>query len=49
MAYVTALRETSVVFGAALAAWVLHEPVSRRRWLGAIVVAAGAIALVAQR
>jgi drug/metabolite transporter (DMT)-like permease len=49
MAYVTALRETSVVFGAALAAWVLHEPVGRRRWLGAIVVAAGAVALVAQR
>lgn len=45
IAYVTALRETSVVFGAAIAAFFLREPVGRRRWLGAIVVAAGAIVL----
>ena len=49
LAYVTALRETSVVFGAAIATWVLREPVSGRRWPGAIVVALGAIALAAQR
>ena len=46
LAYVTALRETSVVFGAIIAAWILREPVSSRRWLGAIVVAAGAALLV---
>ena len=45
IAYVTALRETSVVFGAAIAALLLREPVSRRRWLGAVVVAAGATVL----
>jgi len=45
IAYVTALRETSVVFGTAVAAWVLREPVSARRWLGAAVVATGAILL----
>jgi drug/metabolite transporter (DMT)-like permease len=49
IAYVTALRETSVVFGAAIATWVLREPVSRRRWLGAIVVAIGGAVLVMQR
>ena len=46
IAYVTALRETSVVFGAAIAAWVLREPVHARRWLGAGVVAGGAALLV---
>lgn len=40
---VTALRETSVVFGAAIAAIVLKEAVTTRRWLGAIVVALGAV------
>jgi len=45
---VTALRETSVVFGALIAAFVLKEHVAPRRWLGAGLVAAGvgAIALV---
>lgn len=46
IAYVTALRETSVVFGAGIAATALRERVSARRWLGALVVAAGA-ALIA--
>jgi drug/metabolite transporter (DMT)-like permease len=46
IAYVTALRETSVVFGAIIAASILREPVGHRRWLGAIVVAAGAALLV---
>lgn len=45
IAYVTALRETSVVFGAAIAAVLLREPVGWRRWLGAVIVAAGAILL----
>jgi drug/metabolite transporter (DMT)-like permease len=43
---VAAVRETSVVIGAALAALVLKERVTRWRFLGACVVAAG-IALLA--
>jgi drug/metabolite transporter (DMT)-like permease len=42
IAQVTALRETSVVWGALIAFFVLHEDLGPRRWLGAIVVAAGA-------
>jgi drug/metabolite transporter (DMT)-like permease len=46
IAQVTALRETSVVFGA-LIAWVfMREAVGPRRWLGALLAAAGA-ALIA--
>jgi drug/metabolite transporter (DMT)-like permease len=44
-ASVAAVREVSIVIATALAALVLHEHVSRSRWLGAIVVVAG-IALV---
>ena len=40
---ITALRETSVVFGAGLAALLLREPVGLRRWAGALVVCAGAM------
>lgn len=40
---ITALRETSVVFGAALAALLLKERVTPRRWLGALTVCAGAM------
>jgi uncharacterized membrane protein len=43
IAYVTGLRETSVVFGAAIAAILLHERVSPTRWFGAVVVAVGAM------
>lgn len=39
---ITALRETSVLFGAALAAVWLKEKVTPRRWLGAAAVCAGA-------
>ena len=35
---ITALRETSVLFGAALAALLLKEQVTPRRWAGALVV-----------
>lgn len=42
IAQVTALRETSVVFGALIAWVVLREQLGLRRWLGAIIVAAGA-------
>lgn len=38
-----ALRETSVVFGAGLAAWVLKEPFGRKRILLAICLAAGLV------
>jgi len=42
IAQVTALRETSVVWGALIAFVFLHERLGLRRWLGAAVVAAGA-------
>ena len=42
IAQVTALRETSVVFGALIAFVFLRERLGPRRWIGAIVVAAGA-------
>jgi drug/metabolite transporter (DMT)-like permease len=42
---VAAVRETSVVFGAALAAVVLHERVTWPRMLGAVVVATGVAVL----
>ena len=40
---ITALRETSVLFGAAAAALLLKEQVTPRRWAGALVVCAGAM------
>jgi drug/metabolite transporter (DMT)-like permease len=42
IAQVTALRETSVVFGALIAFLFLRERLGPRRWFGAIIVAAGA-------
>jgi drug/metabolite transporter (DMT)-like permease len=42
IAQVTALRETSVVFGALIAFLFLRERLGLRRWLGALVVALGA-------
>ena len=42
IAQVTALRETSVVFGAIIAFLFLKEQLGARRWLGAVIVAAGA-------
>lgn len=42
IAQTTALRETSVVFGALIASLVLRERLGPRRWIGAIIVAAGA-------
>jgi drug/metabolite transporter (DMT)-like permease len=45
-AAVSAVRETSVVFAAGLAAWLLHERVTRWRFAGAALVASG-IALLA--
>jgi drug/metabolite transporter (DMT)-like permease len=43
IAHVTALRETSVVFGALIAFAFLHEHLGARRWMGAGVVAIGAV------
>jgi len=40
---ITALRETSVLFGAGLAVLLLKEKVTPRRWAGALVVCAGAM------
>lgn len=45
IALVAALRETSVVFGALLAATLLHERISRMRWAAILVVVAGAAAI----
>jgi drug/metabolite transporter (DMT)-like permease len=42
IAQVTALRETSVVFGALIAFLFLGERLGARRWIGAMIVAAGA-------
>ncbi|MBV9991610.1 MAG: EamA family transporter [Alphaproteobacteria bacterium] len=46
-AQIAALRETSVLFGTALAMSVLGERMSPRRWAAAAVIAAGAIMLQA--
>jgi len=46
-AQIAALRETSVLFGTALAMQVLGEKMTGRRWLSAGVIAAGAILLSA--
>ena len=45
-ASVAAVRETSIVIAVALAAGILGEPVGRRRFAGAVLVAAG-VALIA--
>ncbi|MBI1330430.1 MAG: EamA family transporter [Alphaproteobacteria bacterium] len=46
-AELAALRETSVLFGTALAMTFLGEPMTLRRWIAAGVIAAGAILLQA--
>jgi drug/metabolite transporter (DMT)-like permease len=45
IALVAALRETSVVFGAIIAATFLKEPISRIRYVSIIAVYAGAVAM----
>ncbi len=46
-AQLAALRETSVLFGTALAMHFLGEPMTARRWLAALAIAGGAIMLQA--
>jgi drug/metabolite transporter (DMT)-like permease len=45
VAAVAALRETSVIFGALIGAWLLKEGHIARRLAGAVTVAAGVVAL----
>jgi uncharacterized membrane protein len=45
IALVAALRETSVVFAAIIAATFLKEPISRIRYVSIITVYAGAVAM----
>jgi drug/metabolite transporter (DMT)-like permease len=45
VAVVAALRESSIVFAVAIAAWVLRERVGRARVLGALLIAGGAASL----
>jgi len=45
IALVAALRETSVLFGVALAVCFLGEHVSRRRFVSILIVLAGAVAI----
>ena len=47
MAQVSALRETSILFAAVLGALLLREPLSLRRIVGGVGIAAGAICLAA--
>jgi len=44
-AKLAALRETSVLFGSALAMAFLHEHMTKRRWIAAAAIASGAIML----
>ena len=41
IAAVAALRETSVIFAAAIGAWLLKEPFGRQRMIGACLVVVG--------
>lgn len=45
MAYVSALRETSVIFAAAIGSLILREPFGRRRVVAATLVVAGIIVM----
>lgn len=45
IALVAALRETSVLFGTAIATLLLHEKFGRARWLAVVLIVAGAAAM----
>ena len=45
VAMISALRETSILFGILISAFVLHERVTRVRWIAAGLIVAGAAVL----
>lgn len=45
VAMIAALRETSILFGILISAWVLHERVTRQRWIAAGLIVLGAAVL----
>lgn len=45
VAMISALRETSILFGVVISALVLRERVNRRRWMAAGLIVAGAVVL----
>jgi uncharacterized membrane protein len=45
VAMVSALRETSILFGVLISALVLRERVTRQRWVAAGLIVAGAVVL----
>ncbi|RUP85371.1 EamA family transporter, partial [Corynebacterium propinquum] len=45
IATVSALRETSILFGVVICAWVLKEHLTRARLLAACIIAGGAMVL----
>ena len=42
VAMISALRETSILFACLISAWILKEPMSRRRWLAVGLIGVGA-------
>jgi drug/metabolite transporter (DMT)-like permease len=45
VAAVAALRETSILFATAIAAFILHEPIGRARVAAVTLIACGAVAM----
>lgn len=45
VAMISALRETSILFGILISAWILHERVTRQRWIAAGLIVLGAVVL----
>jgi uncharacterized membrane protein len=45
VAMISALRETSILFGVVISALVLRERVNRRRWMAAGLIVAGTVVL----
>lgn len=45
VAMISALRETSILFGMLISAWILHERVTRQRWIAAGLIVLGAVVL----
>lgn len=45
VAMISALRETSILFGILISAWILHERVTRQRWTAAGLIVLGAVVL----